>query len=171
MIIEKVVILIGMLFAHFLNGSNLFELGGSFKPDFMMIYIIFFSLRKGSLYGIWIGFLGGLLTDSGLGGETGADQVTYYKIGLHSFTFSIIGYIVGKFTRNAYNENYLSISIYNFIFTLLSRIILYFMFILFFHDNLNYSFLSTSIYTSILAPLFFFFLTWVFKLEADESKI
>lgn len=171
MIFEKVVIGIGILFCHFLNGSNIFELGGSFKPDFMVIFIIFFSLRKGSLYGLWVGFFGGLLTDSGLGGETGIDNIVYYKIGLHSLTFSLIGYVAGKFTKNAYNENYLSITIYNLVLTFASRIILYVLFIIFFHDNASYSFLGTSIYTAILSPIFFFILTWVYKMEPDEGKL
>ncbi|WCL50163.1 rod shape-determining protein MreD [Leptospira sp. GIMC2001] len=171
MIFEKLIIGLGIFLCHFLNGSNIFELGGSFKPDFMMVFVIFFALRKGSFYGIWVGFLGGLLTDSGLGGETGADQVIYYKIGLHSFTYSILGYAIGRFTKNAYNENYLSITIYTFVFTLLSRIILYIMFSIFFHDNANYSFLSTTIYTSILSPVLFFLLTWIYRLDPDEGKV
>ncbi|EMY02379.1 rod shape-determining protein MreD-like protein [Leptospira interrogans str. 2002000626] len=69
MILEKLVIAIGILIAHFLNGSNLFEIGSAIKPDFMILLVLFFALRRGPLYGLWIGFFGGLLTDSGLGGE------------------------------------------------------------------------------------------------------
>lgn len=169
--IENIVIGIGILFCHFLNGSNLFELGGSFKPDFMVIFVVFFALRRGPLTGLWIGFFGGLLTDSGLGGETGVDNVVYYKIGLHSFTYAIIGYIVGKFTRNAYNENYLSITIYNLVFTFVSRAILYLLFIVFFHENASYSFLATSIYTAVLSPVFFFVLTWAYKMDSAEGSL
>jgi rod shape-determining protein MreD len=170
MIVEKLVIAVGILFSHFLNGSTIFELGGSYKPDFMMIFVIFFALRKGPLYGLWIGFFSGLLTDSGLGGETGADQVVYYKIGLHSMSYSIIGYIMGKFTRSAYNENYLSITIYTFIFTLVSRFFTYLLFILFFHPNDSYSFFGTALYTALLSPIFFFLLTWIYQLNQDEGE-
>jgi rod shape-determining protein MreD len=170
MILEKLIVGFGILLAHFLNGSNAFELGGSFKPDFMMILVIFFALRRGGLYGLWVGFFAGLLTDSGLGGVTGEDQVVYYKIGLHSFAYSIMGYAVGKFTRNAYNENYLSITIYTFVFTLISRIIIYFIFGFFFHENANYSFISTSVYNALIGPAFFFVLTWIYRMEPDEGK-
>lgn len=171
MIFEKLVIAIGILFSHFLNGSTIFELGGSFKPDFMIIFVIFFALRKGPLYGLWVGFLGGLLTDSGLGGESGADQIVYYKIGLHSLSYSITGYIVGKFTRSAYSENYFSITLYSLAFTFFSRIITYVLFIMFYHPNDSYSFFATSIYTAILSPVFFFVLTWSYKLYQDEGDI
>ncbi len=170
MILEKIMIGVGLLLAHFLNGSALFEIGG-YKPDFMMILVLFFALRKGGLFGLWIGFFGGLLTDSGLGGETEIDNEVYYKIGLHTLSYSLTGYIVGKFTRSAYNENYLSITIYVLVFTFLSRVFVYLLFILFFHSNDSYSLIATSLYTAILGPLFFFILTWSYKLSPTEGEL
>lgn len=41
MILEKLVIAIGILIAHFLNGSNLFEIGSAIKPDFMILLVLF----------------------------------------------------------------------------------------------------------------------------------
>lgn len=170
MIIEKLFIGLGILLAHFLNGSTIFEIAG-FKPDFFIIFTIFFALRLGALYGLWIGFIGGLLSDSALGGEIGPDGLVYYKIGLHSLAYSFTGYIVGKFTRSAYNENYFSITIFVFIFTLLSRIIVYIIFRIFFHANHSYSFLGTSIYSAILGPLVFFVLSWIYKLYPDSVEV
>ena len=37
--------------------------------------------------GLWIGFIGGLLTDVALGGEEGLGSKVYYKIGIHSLSF------------------------------------------------------------------------------------
>lgn len=170
MILEKVFIIIGMLLAHFLNGSNLFELGNAIRPDFMVIFVIFFAFRKGAMYGLWLGFCGGLLTDTSLGGEIGPDDAIYYKIGLHSLSYSLIGYIIGKVTRNAYTENYISITIYVFGFTLFSRILTYLLFWMFFHSNHSYSFFYVSLYNAFIGPALFFFFTWAFRLDPDEVR-
>ena len=66
MIFEKIVVLSGIILAHILNGSNLFDFGPEIKPDFMILLVIFFSLRKGEMSGLWVGFIGGLLSDAGL---------------------------------------------------------------------------------------------------------
>lgn len=170
MIFEKIFIVIGILLAHFLNGSNLFELGNAVRPDFMVVFVVFFALRKGAFYGLWLGFFGGLLTDTALGGEISADQAVYYKIGLHSLSYSLVGYIIGKVTRNAYTENYISVTIYVLGFTLLSRIITYVLFWIFFHANSNYSFIYVSLYNAFLGPFLFFVFTWIYRLEADEVR-
>lgn len=167
MILEYVVIGAGIFIAHFLNGTNTFEILG-YKPDFMVLFVLFFALRKGAMSGIWIGFFGGLLSDSGLGGEIVGDIVTY-KIGLHSLTFCVMGYLVGKFARPAYHENLISIMLYALAVTLVSRVASYYLFSLFFHENLNYSIFSTSIFNSIIAPLFFWILGKLYRLEQGEA--
>lgn len=165
MILEKIVIVVGMLLAYFLDGSNIFELGRAIKPDFMAIFVVFFAIRRGPLTGLWIGFFGGLLTDSAIGGEIGQAGQVFYKIGLHSLVFSVMGYITGKFSRRAFNENYLSVSVYVFIFTFISRVFTYAVYAVFFHSNLNYSFFLPSIYNGVIGPLAFFILTWIYKME------
>ncbi|AVQ11051.1 Rod shape-determining protein MreD [Leptospira santarosai] len=166
MILEKLVIAIGILIAHFLNGSNLFEIGLAIKPDFMILLVIFFALRRGALYGLWIGFFGGLLTDSGLGGEIIAiGNVVTYKIGLHSLTFCLIGYFVGKFARSAYHENYFSITIYSLLITFVTRVATYYLFSIFFHENMSYSLFFTSFFNALIAPAFFYALTWIYQLD------
>ena len=57
MILERIVIGIGILLAHVLNGTNLFDIGTAIKPDFMILLVIFFALRKGGMSGLWIGFI------------------------------------------------------------------------------------------------------------------
>lgn len=47
MILEKLVIAVGILIAHFLNGSNFFEIGSAIKPDFMILLVLFFLFEKG----------------------------------------------------------------------------------------------------------------------------
>ncbi len=169
MILERIVIGIGILLAHVLNGTNLFDIGTAIKPDFMILLVIFFALRKGGLSGLWVGFLGGLLTDAALGGEEGLGGKIFYKIGIHSLSFSIIGYLLGKFGRVSYNENFVSISIFAFTLTLITRGLTYMLFTFFFHPNLNYSFVATSIYNAAIAPLTFFTLSLIYKLESSEN--
>ncbi|TGK12505.1 rod shape-determining protein MreD [Leptospira fletcheri] len=167
MILEYVVIAAGIFISHFLNGTNTLEIWGN-KPDFMVLFVLFFALRKGALAGLWIGFFGGLLSDSGLGGEIVGNVMTY-KIGLHSLTFCLMGYLIGKFARSAYHENYLSITLYSLVITLVTRVATYFLFSLFFHENLSYSIFSTSIYNAIIAPLFFYLLGKLYRLEQVEA--
>lgn len=169
MILERIVIGIGILLAHVLNGASLFDIGTAIKPDFMILLVIFFALHKGGLTGLWVGFLGGLLTDAALGGEEGVGGIIYYKIGIHSLSFSIVGYLLGKFGRISYNENFVSISIFAFILTLITRGLTYMLFSFFFHSNLNYSFLATSIYNAAISPITFFLLSWVYKLESTDG--
>lgn len=169
MILERIVIGIGILLAHVLNGTNIFDIGTAIKPDFMILLVIFFALRKGGLSGLWVGFIGGLLTDAALGGEEGLGGKVFYKIGIHSLSFSIVGYLLGKFGRMSYNENFVSISIFAFTLTLITRGLTYMLFSFFFHPNLNYSFIATSIYNAAIAPLTFFALSWIYKLESSEN--
>lgn len=169
MILEKIVIGIGLVLAHFLNGSNLFELGPAIKPDFVFLFIIFFALKKGELSGLWIGFFGGLLSDAGLGGEIGEGGRVYYKIGIHTLSFCIVGYLVGKFARAKYNETFIYISITIFLLSIATRVFTYILFLMFFHPNENYSFFSNSIYNAFIAPVTFFALSWVYKIELSEE--
>lgn len=170
MILERIVIGIGILLAHILNGTNLFDIGTAIKPDFMILLVIFFALRKGGMSGLWIGFIGGLLTDAALGGEEGLGGKVFYKIGIHSLSFSLVGYLLGKFGRMSYNENFISISIFAFVLTLIARAFTYMLFSFFFHPNLNYSFIATSVYNAAIAPLTFFILSWIYKLEPTSTE-
>lgn len=169
MILEALVIFIGIVMSHVLNGSNIFDIG-TFKPDFVILIFSFFALRKGELSGLWVGFFGGLLSDAALGGEEGVGGKMFYKIGVHSLCFSMIAYLVGKFARNYYNENFVSIMIFTFSITLTTRIATYFVFGLFFHQNSSYSFLTTSIYNMFIAPITFFIFSWIYKLDVSEGR-
>ncbi|EMY02388.1 hypothetical protein LEP1GSC029_4196 [Leptospira interrogans str. 2002000626] len=92
-------------------------------------------------------------------------NVVTYKIGLHSLTFCLIGYLVGKFARSAYHENYLSITIYSLLITFITRLATYYLFSLFFHENMSYSLFFTSLFNALIAPAFFYALTWIYQLD------
>jgi rod shape-determining protein MreD len=168
LIFEKVAIACAILLAHILNETTLFNFGANIKPDFVIILVVFFALRKGELAGLWIGFLGGLLSDSSLGGEQIGNKI-HYKIGLHSLSYSTVGYLLGKFGRGFYNENYVSTTFYTFVLTFIMRWFTYILFSTFFYENDNYSYVSCAIYNAAIAPVTFFGLSWVFRLEPVEG--
>lgn len=168
MILEFVVILAGIFLTNVLDSTTLFEFGAGIKPEFTILFVIFFSLKKGELTGLWIGFLGGLLADASLGAEEVAGKF-YYKVGIHSLSYSLIGYLLGKFSRNYYSENYISISVYAFLFTLAMRGFSYFLFAIFFYQNQNYSIFANSLYNAVIAPLSFFIFSWVYRLEGEGT--
>ncbi|MCB1158141.1 MAG: rod shape-determining protein MreD [Leptospiraceae bacterium] len=172
MMIEKIMTGAGILLVHFLNRSPYLDLSDKlpfhFQPDLMFIFVIFFSLRRGALTGLWVGFFGGLLTDLDQG-AVDSTAVIHSMIGLHTFSYSIIGYLMGKFGRNAYNENFLSISITMFVLTLLVRGVTFTLYIFFFKaDEKNYAFFGTAFFNSILSPIFFSALSWIYRMESAE---
>ena len=141
---------------------------GNIVFDFIVILVIFFALRKGEVSGLWVGFLGGLLSDAALGGEQVGDKI-YYKLGIHSLSYSLVGYLLGKFGRHFYNENYISTTFYAFVLTFIMRWLTYFLFSTFFYENENYSYMLCSIYNAAIAPVTFFCLSWIFKLQPVEG--
>lgn len=168
MILEKIMIGAGILLVHFLSRATLFDITPTIRPDFMFIFIMFFALRKGGLAGLWIGFIGGLLLDMDLGEEDGVNGIKYYKLGLHAMSYSLVGYILGKFGRNLYNESVISVSVTAFILTLFARGLTYLLFTFFFHDTANYSFFATAVYNCVIAPIFFYVLSWVYRMDSSE---
>lgn len=168
MILETIVVLAGIFLANVLDSTRLFEFVGGVKPDFTILLVIFFALKKGGLAGLWVGFLGGLLADASFGAEEIGGKI-YDKVGIHSLSYSLIGYLLGKFGRNYYSENYISITIYAFLFTIIIKSFSYFLFSIFFYKDHNYSVWASSIYNAAIAPLSFFIFSWVYKLDATEG--
>ena len=66
--------------------SNFITIRG-IRPDFMLIFIIYISLRGGSLSGVIVGFSFGLMEDLLSSGSL---------IGLASLTKSITGFLIGR---------------------------------------------------------------------------
>ena len=58
------------------------------RPDFILIYLVYVSVRLGSFSGLIFGFIIGLLSDSFGVGST---------FGLSSLTYTITGYFIGIF--------------------------------------------------------------------------
>lgn len=164
MFLEKLVIAIGLVLANVITGSGLFEIGGV-NPDFILIFTIFFALRRGAFAGIWIGFFGGLLTDADIGlvvDPTGAETA---KIGLHALAYSLVGFGFGRFLKNIYRESWAAATLVVLVGGFLARLLVYMNYNFFWGDIAGYSLLPTAAYSAVLAPMFFYSLAWLYKME------
>ena len=90
-------------------------------------------------------------------------------MGLHSFSYSLLGYMTGKLGRRVYNESFLTISITLLFLTIVMRLLVYFLFSLFFHPNDGYSFFGSAVYNSIISPICFSLFSWIYRLESNEA--
>ena len=169
MVIEKVIIGIGLILTHLVNVSNFLNIGIWLKPDIIIIFIIFFSLKKGPLYGVWIGFFGGLLADISLGGELNELNEISYKIGLNALVFSILGYVAGKFMLSNYRENFLILGVYTFVLTCLSRAFVFYTYLYLFNENFSYNIFTTSLYNGVISPILFYCLELVYRVEMEKT--
>ena len=168
MFTEKIMIFISVLFVHLINTSQLLSVNIWLKPDLMILLIVFFSLKKGTIYGIWVGFLGGLLADISLGGEITNFNEVAYKIGLHSLIFSILGYLSRKLVYSTYKESFMIIMVYIFILTCITRSFIFYLYIYLYNENLSYQILSTSFYNALIAPMFFYISSFLYKIESEK---
>jgi rod shape-determining protein MreD len=75
-------------------------------PNFVIVLLVYFTLRNGQFYGILLGFVLGFLLDLVSGGILGA----------YMFSFTIAGFIAGYF----YNENKFDINTSSFVLSLIT---------------------------------------------------
>jgi len=71
---------------------------GGIKPDFFLILLVFFALRKDLKFALVLGFILGLLRDIFSGGI----------LGISAFGFGLCGLIIGKYARFVYKEGIFS---------------------------------------------------------------
>ena len=167
MILEKIIILIAIFVSYFLQTSlEFFQLGG-IKPDFLLLLTLYYSFYKGEMYGIWIGFIAGLLQDINLGVMTvaGTNQVRHY-IGINILPKALAGYLSGKFSDNIQKDSPFSWFIIVFIFSLGKGVVLFILTAIF-HGNVAAEMLVTvilpeSLYNALLSLLWFRLLFWIF---------
>jgi hypothetical protein len=71
MFLNFAVVAIGILVSFFLKGINFLSLdlesvgGGILYPDFLLILVIFFALRRGDFSALWVGFFSMLFVTIG----------------------------------------------------------------------------------------------------------
>ena len=168
MLIEILVIFIGLIFSYFLKDINFLSLQfdflrtGSIYPDFLLIFLIYFTLRTNEMWGIWLGFFGGLLEDTTILNFNSSNSEYIQLIGIHTLIYPIMGFILGKINRYLDIDNIRTIIFVTFVTSLSTRLMIWLIMGIveeFYH---SYSFIGPSIYTSILAPIWFFLLKWIY---------
>lgn len=102
---EKLIVILFLFISYFLQTSVDILRIGNIKPDFLLIFTIFFAANKGPFVGLWIGFFGGLLQDINIGGiSTDVYSINYF-IGVHALPKTIVGYVVGKIADGIRKDN------------------------------------------------------------------
>ncbi|MDH4199394.1 MAG: rod shape-determining protein MreD [Spirochaetia bacterium] len=175
MILEKIIIIIAVFLSYFLQTSvEFFQLGG-IKPDFLLLLTVYYSIHKGEMYGIWIGFLAGLLQDINLGVMTisGTSQVRHF-LGINILPKSLSGYLAGKFADSIQRDSNFSWFILVFVFSIVKGLLL-FLLTAIFHGNVAAEMLVTvilpeSLYNAILSMLWFRVLYWVIPPMSAQSR-
>ncbi|MFN3604618.1 MAG: rod shape-determining protein MreD [Leptonema sp. (in: bacteria)] len=164
--IEILMILLGLIFSYFLKDINFLSLQFSFLnseiiyPDFLILFLIFFSLRSSEVLGIWIGFFAGLLEDSTI---LKFSKTEFHPLlGMHTLVYPIVGYILSKFKRFL-DINNTGVAIFvTFIAAFSTRTFVWLLMGIMDNFYQSYSILATSLYTSLLAPVWFLLLKWTY---------
>jgi len=170
MLLEVGAIILGMLVSFFLKDINFLSLNFIY-PDFLLIFIVYFALRRGEFAGIWIGFAAGLLEDSNILAFSSSQGKYVPVIGTHMLVYCLTGYLLGRFNRIIDRHSMIPIIVVVFVTTLLVRIQVWLVsFVLLQEVNRNYSFLATSVYTALLAPVWFWLLNWVYRYSQEVEK-
>ena len=171
MLIEGFIIAIGMLIAHFLDGSEIFksvlQLDGIY-PDFLLAFIIFFSLRRGEFSGIWLGFFGGVLEDADPLGF--AENIGGAVVGLHMLIYTITGYTLGRLNRIVDRDSMLPIAGMVLVTTILVRFFIWMMYGVVRDFNYNYGIFGTAVYTAFFSPIWFYALGFVYKFTSEDAS-
>jgi rod shape-determining protein MreD len=150
------------------------QLGG-IKPDFLLLLTLYYSIHKGPVYGIWVGFLAGLLQDINLGVMTlvQTEQARHY-VGINIIPKAVSGYLMGKFADSIQKDSSFSWFILVFAFSLVKGIMLFILTAIF-HGNVAAEMLVTvilpeSLYNSFLSLLWFRFLYWVIPPMITQTR-
>ncbi|MCR9140792.1 MAG: rod shape-determining protein MreD [bacterium] len=175
MLIEVGLIILGMLISYFLKDIQFLSLSfeflntGIIGPDFLLIFVIFFSLFRGEFVGLWVGFFAGILEDGAnwvLGGATGGGFVPI--VGIHSLVYSITGFALGKLSQIFDRYQTAPIIALVFVSAFLVRFLAWSIQGIVEDFNKNYSLIGPAVFTAIIAPIWFSFLGWLYRVKAAE---
>lgn len=176
MIFEIGATALGMMVSFFLKDINFLGLNFSFLnsgliyPDFLLAFLIYFSLNKGDFSGIWIGFFAGLLEDSGLIQFADVQKEFLPIIGVHSLIYTLTGFTLGKITRFIDREHFIPQIVLVFVATVIVRFFIWLLMGVLQDFNSSYSFFGPAVYTALFTPIWFTLLGWVYRLPGDDIK-
>ncbi|MCS7206140.1 MAG: rod shape-determining protein MreD [Leptospiraceae bacterium] len=168
--LEFFIILLGLIFSYFLKDINFLGLEfeffkiGSIYPDFLLIFIIYFAMKTDEFKAIWIAFFGGLLEDSTILSFSPEESEFVNVLGIHSLIYPLVALVIAKLQKHLDTENFKTIMFVVFVSSLVSRIYVWFVMGILDDFYSSYSFIGPSIYTSVLAPVWFLFLKWIYRL-------
>lgn len=174
MLIEAGLITLGLLISYFLKDIQFLSLQfdflntGTIGPDFLLIFVVFFSLFRGEFVGMWVGFFAGLLEDGAnwvLGGTTG----TFVPIvGIHALVYTIAGFALGKLSQVFDRYQTAPIIALVFVTALIVRFFAWTLQGIVEDFNKNYSLIGPAAFTAIISPIWFSFLGWFYRIKAAE---
>lgn len=168
MILEIAAIVTGMLVSFFLKDINFLSLNYVY-PDFLIIFIIYFALRRNVLSGIWIGFFSGLLEDSAVLVFSHKAGEYLNIMGVHMFFYTLMGYIFGKLNRFIDSNSFLPVGAAVFAAALSVRFSIWLTTGIMSEFNKNFMFILPAIYTALMAPIWFWILGWLYRLPVEEK--
>jgi rod shape-determining protein MreD len=173
LLLEIAVIAVGLLLSHFLKGINFlsinWDITGVIYPDFLLIFVIFFALRRGEFSGLWIGFFAGLLEDSGIL-RFDFPEPALNVIGVHAIIYTLTGFILGKLNRIIDRDSTIPIMFVVFTTTFICRFLVWFIMGILDESSASYAFFGPAVYTAILSPVWFFLLGWAYRQTAEEEN-
>ena len=174
MLLDLLVIVLGLIFSYFLKDINFlsmtFDFTGAIYPDFLLIFVIFFALRRGEFSGLWIGFFAGLLEDSNLLSFAQSTNTYNSIIGVHAIIYTLAGFILGKLNRIVDKDSTIPIMFVVLCTTFLCRLFVWMIMGFLDESNASYSFFGPAIYTAILAPIWFLLLGWTYRQTTEEQN-
>lgn len=174
MFLELSVIGLGMGVSYFLNEARLLAIpmgwfsGGRISPDFLLLYVIFFSLFRGDFAGIWIGFFAGLLEDQLIYHITGGGEVVS-MLGIHTLIYPIVGYTLGRVNRFFDSYNMAPVVLLVLGTTIVVRFFVWSLQGVMAEFNLSYSILGPALFTGFFSPIWFAVLSWLFRISMGDD--
>jgi rod shape-determining protein MreD len=167
---------IGILVSFFLKDINFLAINfdflnsGIIYPDFPLLLMIFFALRKGEFHGLWIGFFAGLLEDAGVLHFSDSSHEFVTILGTHAGIYTLAGFILGKINRFIDQFHTAPIIVLVVTATFLIRLSVWLLMGILEDFNKSYSFLGPAFYTALLSPVWFWILGWLYRVHHDEAK-
>ena len=176
MILELGLIALGVIGSFFLKDINFLGLNldflnsGLIYPDFLLIFIIFIALNKGSFAGIWIGFFAGLLEDSRLLSFSGSTGDFINIIGVHASVYSVAGFILGNLSRFLDKSSMLPQTAIVFVTTFLVQFLVWSIVGLLDDFNRAHSYFGQAVYNSVITPVWFSLLGWLYRFQMEDKS-
>jgi rod shape-determining protein MreD len=175
MFLEAGALAFGILISFFLKDINFLGLNfgfigtGIIYPDFLLLFVIFFALHKREFSGIWLGFFAGILEDSGMLTFSTVQKEFLPIIGVHALIYTVTGFIIGNTSRFIDKTHIVPQMLLVFGAILIMRILVWLLMGVLDQFNNTYSFFWPALYTSLLTPIWFTMLKWLYRVYGDEE--